>query len=113
MEMNLVGIVDMTFHLLRFVSEGWELPTSIIFDAERSLFTMLLFKLASLEEDAIDRSMLLSIKDDVSELISAIHLVAQTALSEKWISTAAAVCPMFLMLPSVYQDAFANAHLYV
>ncbi|KAI8103108.1 hypothetical protein M9434_005893 [Picochlorum sp. BPE23] len=76
--------------LLRFVSEGWDLPTSIIFDAERSLFTMLLFKLASLEEDAIDRSMLLSIKDDVSELISAIHLVAQTALSEKWISTAAA-----------------------
>jgi hypothetical protein len=74
---------------------------------------MLLFKLASLEEDAIDRSMLLSIKDDVSELISAIHLVAQTALSEKWISTAAAVCPMFSMLLSVYQDAFANAHLYV
>ena len=79
--------------LLRFVSEGWEFPTSITFDAERSLFTMLLFKLASLEEDGIDRSTLLSIKDDVSDLISAVSLVTQTALSQNWINTAASVRP--------------------
>ena len=97
--------------ILRLASEGWELPSKTVFDAEKSLLFILISRVSDIKEDQVNNVILSSIKDTVSDMFTIVHAIIYTAMSEGWKSVAATSAAVLADLITIFSEKSLPLHL--
>jgi cohesin complex subunit SA-1/2 len=98
--------------VLRLASEGWELPSTTVFDVEKSLLFMLISKISDIkEDDKCNQAAMSLIKDTVSDMFTIIHAIIYTAISEGWKSIAATSAAVLADMITIFSEKSLPLHL--